>query len=110
MKPTDKLRFTFDYARSRLSNADGGALLFDGYIARLASVYQFNEMIFVRLIGQYNEFSKGVEIDPLFSFKLNPFTIFYAGSTHSLTDFGQSDGFVQTGRQFFLKIQYLWRE
>lgn len=108
LKPTDKLTLDIIYSRSRLSNVVGGELLFDGYISRLTATYQFNNQIFVRLIGQYDQFNKAIEIDPLFSYKLNPFTIFYAGSTHSMTNFGDPYGVVQTGRQFFIKLQYLW--
>ncbi len=110
LKPTGKFILDISYARSRLSNVVGGELLFDGYISRLTGTYQFNNQIFVRLIGQYDQFNKAIEIDPLFSYKLNPFTIFYAGSTHSMTNFGDPYGVVQTGRQFFVKLQYLWRD
>ena len=109
LKPTNKLSVTLDYSRSRLSNIVGGQLLFDGYISRIVSIYQFNTKLFVRLIGQYDEFQKEIEIDPLFSFKLNAFAIFYAGSTHTLEGYGAPYGFVQTGREFFVKLQYLLR-
>lgn len=107
--PTDKLSMTFDYSRSRLSDVDGGQLFFDGYIGRVVSIYQFSNKVFVRLIGQYDQFQKQVEIDPLFSYRLNAFTVFYAGSTHSLENFGEPYGIIQTERQFFIKLQYLWR-
>ncbi len=109
VNPTDKLSVTVDYSRSRLSNVVGGELLFDGYISRVVGVYQFSNKIFVRLIGQYDEFQKQLEIDPLFSYRLNAFTIFYAGTTHSFDNFEEPYGFVQTGREFFVKLQYLWR-
>lgn len=110
LKPTNRLSFTIDYSRSGLSNIVGGELLFDGYISRVDAIYQFSNRIFVRLIGQYDQFQKQLEIDPLFSYKLNAFTIFYAGSTHSADNYGEPYGFVQTGRQFFVKLQYLWRD
>ncbi len=110
LKPTEKLSLTLDYSRSRLSDIVGNALLFDGYISRLSTIYQFNDQIFLRLIGQYDQFNKAIEIDPLFSYKLNPFTIFYAGSTESLTNYDDQFGIRQTGRQFFIKLQYLWRD
>ncbi len=110
LKPTDRLTLTIDYSRSRLSNVVGGELLFDGYITRLEGIYQFSNKVFLRLIGQYDKFSNQFEVDPLFSYKLNPFTIFYAGSTHSLEEYGQPYGIVPTARQFFIKLQYLWRD
>jgi len=110
LKPTDKLSMTLDYSRSRLVDTTQNNLLFDGYISRLSTIYQFNDRIFIRLISQYDQFNKVIEIDPLFSYKLNPFTIFYAGSTASLTNYGDPFGIRQTGRQFFVKLQYLWRD
>jgi len=52
-----------------------------------------------------------VNVYPLLSYKLNPFTIFYAGSTYDGRDFDDSrrNNFIQTQRQFFVKLQYLIR-
>jgi len=108
LKPTERLSFDASYQRSRLKAETTNNLIYDGYIGRLTSIYQFNQQLFFRVIGEYNSFARSIEIDPLFSFKLNPFTIFYAGSTHSLTDFGLPYGVKQTSRQFFIKLQYLW--
>lgn len=110
LKPTNNLSLTMDFSRSRLVDTVGNNLLYDGYISRLSTIYQFNDQIFLRLIGQYDQFNKVLEIDPLFSYKLNPFTIFYAGSTDNLTNYGDPFGIRQTGRQFFVKLQYLWRD
>ncbi|MBF8249280.1 MAG: hypothetical protein HW374_2080 [Bacteroidetes bacterium] len=55
------------------------------------------------MIGQYDSFDKAI------SYKWNPFTIFYAGSTSSLQDYGNPSGVRQTARQYFVKLQYLWR-
>ena len=41
---------------------------------------------------------------------INPFTVFFVGSSHSMTDFEDDhSGFRQTDRIFFLKFQYLFR-
>lgn len=109
LKPTNKLQFDLSYARARLSSVDTQKLFFDGYIARTTATYQFTSEFFLRMIGQYNSFDRIVDLYPLFSYKLNPFTIFYAGSTSSMTEFDQPYGFKQTVRQYFLKLQYLWR-
>lgn len=107
-KPTDKLSLNISYQRSRLTSEATNDLIYDGYISRFTGIYQFSEQLFFRIIGQYNSFDKSIQIDPLLSFKLNPFTIFYAGSTHSLTNFEEPYGVKQTSRQFFIKLQYLW--
>ena len=110
VKPTSQLELDLSYSRSRLSDVSTQELFYDGYISRATAIYQFSSDVFFRLIGQYDEFNRAVEIDPLLSYKLNPFTICYAGSTHDLTDFPSPFGFEQTERQFFIKVQYLWRQ
>jgi hypothetical protein len=72
-------------------------------------IYQFTSEVFLRLIGQYDKFNKAVDFFPLVSYKLNAYTIFYIGSTYSLSDYGDPFGFRQTSRQYFLKLQYLYR-
>ncbi len=109
LKPTAKLEIDLSYSRSRLTDIITHDLLFDGYIARCVGIYQFSPDLFVRLVNQYDGFQKVIEIDPLLSYKLNPFTIFYVGSTHSLTNFDDPFGVQQTARQYFIKLQYLWR-
>lgn len=107
--PTSQLKVELGFSRARLSDIMTGALFFDGYIARTVCVYQFTPEFLVRLIGQYDQFNRKIDIYPLISYKLNPYTIFYAGSTYSLTDYGYPFGVQQTARQYFLKLQYLWR-
>jgi hypothetical protein len=109
VKPTSQLEIDLSYSRARLSSIATGELFYDGYIARVVGIYQFTPEIFLRVIGQYDEFNKAVSAFPLLSYKLNPYTIFYVGSTYDLTDFGNPYGFKQTSRQYFLKLQYLFR-
>jgi len=111
LKPTSQLAIDLTYSRSRLTSIATGKLLYDGYVARTVTGYQFTRNMFLRLIGAYDSFDKAVEIFPLFSYKLNPFTIFYAGSTYSLSSFpGQEPyEFSKTERQYFVKFQYLLR-
>ena len=69
-------------------------------------MYQFTPEFLLRVIGQYDQFNQAIDIYPLLSYKLNPYTIFYAGSTYSLSDYGPPFGTKQTARQYFLKLQY----
>jgi hypothetical protein len=108
-RPTDKLQIEVSYSRARLSSVATGELFFDGYIARTVTKYQFTAELLLRVIAQYDSFDKSLELYPLISYKLNPFTTFYAGSTYNAARFDDPFGFTQTGRQFFLKLQYLWR-
>jgi len=109
IKPTSQLQIELSYARARLSSVATGELYYDGYIARTVGVYQFTPELFLRVIGQYDQFNKAIDFYPLLSYKLNPYTIFYAGSTYSLYDFGAPYGVKQTARQYFVKLQYLIR-
>ena len=109
VKPTSQLEIDLSYSRARLSSIATGELFYDGYIARMVGIYQFTSEVFLRLIGQYDEFNKAINVFPLVSYKLNPYTIFYIGSTYDLSDFGNPYGFKQTSRQYFLKLQYLFR-
>ncbi len=109
VRPTSQLEVDFSYERARLLNLTGDQLFYDGYIARITTIYQFTKEIFLRVIGQYDEFGNDIEIYPLLSYKLNPYTIFYAGSTDNLTDFGDPFGTQTTSREYFIKFQYLIR-
>jgi hypothetical protein len=109
LRPTSRLQVDLSYSRARLSSVASGVLFFDGYISRVMGIYQFTPEIFLRVIGQYDQFNKAIDFYPLLSYKLNPFTIFYAGSTYDLSDFGSPFGVKQTARQYFLKLQYLLR-
>ncbi|MFN3135539.1 MAG: hypothetical protein ACK44H_08225, partial [Candidatus Kryptonium sp.] len=110
LKPTDKFESSIWIAKARLEDDRTGELFYDGYIAGLVGIYQFNPNLFIRLITQYDSFSRSVQVFPLLSFKLNPFTIFYIGSVVDMHNFGEPYGVKQTNRQFFLKLQYLWRD
>ena len=94
-------------AYSVLDRIDNGKNIFDGYIFRSRFNYQFTRELFLRMIVQYNNFSENLAIEPLLSYKLNPFTIFYIGSTHDYFNFPNNKGWIQTQRQFFMKFQYL---
>jgi len=109
LKPTDKFESSIWIAKARLEDDRTGEIFYDGYVAGLVGIYQFNPNFFIRLITQYNSFSRSIQVFPLLSFKLNPFTIFYIGSVADMLDFGEPHGVKQTNRQFFLKFQYLWR-
>jgi hypothetical protein len=113
IKPMDRLRIepTFDYDKSR--DRITGELLFEGFIARVRTHYQFTREFFMRLVVQYNDFSERWNIDPLLTYRLNPFSLFYIGSTHeydnlySYADY--EDQWRLSRRQFFVKLQYLFQ-
>jgi hypothetical protein len=90
----------------------GGEKLFAGYILRNKSTLQIDKNFSLRLISQYDSFSGNFNFNPLLSYKLNPFSVFYVGSTYNYDDITNTNGvprYTLSGRQFFLKFQYLWR-
>ena len=109
VRPSSRLEIALSYSRARLSSAETGQLFYDGYIAQTTGIFQFTREIFLRMIGQYDELNGEIDIYPLLSYKLNPYTIFYAGSTYTLSDFGDPFGIQTSARQYFVKLQYLIR-
>ena len=98
----------------RLAREASGEETGEGYILRSRWSYQFTRRFFFRLVAQYNDFSGRLDLDPLLTYKVNPFTAIYVGSTHDFVEYpdvsGYSrDGFYQTERQIFFKLQYLFR-
>lgn len=111
-KPMDRFSAELNYSYSELSDKIGGNVLYAGYILRNKITYQFSKKFFLRLITQYDLFSNQVNIDPLLSYKWNPFTIFYIGSSQELIDYkninSTGTSLKETKRQFFAKFQYLF--
>jgi len=112
-KPLDRLRIepTFDYDKS--DDPATGENIFEGYIARVRTQFQFTRELFVRLVVQYNDFWERWDVDPLLTYRLNPFSLFYIGSTYdynylySYSD--QRDRWMLSQRQYFVKLQYLFQ-
>ena len=118
------------HLRNRLSHTwqkldvEGGNL-FTANLTQLTTIYQFNVRTFVRAIFQYTQIERTPELyialDPadvepeserlftqlLFSYKLNPQTVFFLGySDVALAD--QRIDLTRESRTLFLKIGYAW--
>ena len=111
------LNIQFDYLLQQL-DVDGGQL-FEADVYQLRAVYQFNVRTFVRAVLQYTNLDRNLDLylvsrrakeeelfsQLLFSYKLNPQTVLFAGYTDGR--FGlQNVELTQTDRTFFLKIGY----
>lgn len=110
LKPFHNIVFENNYSYFELSNNRGGEKLYTGYIFRNKTSFQFTRNFFLRLVVQYDSFAKRFDVDPLLSYKWNPFTIFYFGSTHDFAEISSDNvnrKFKETQRQFFAKFQYL---
>jgi hypothetical protein len=124
LKPYQRLIVEPLWRYSKLSYRDGGPEIFRSYILRSRVNYQFTRKLFVRFVVQYRNRREIVEdepsrytrteslsIEPLVTYRVNPFTTFYLGSTHGSEDLDDlAEGKLRpTSRQFFLKLQYLLR-
>ena len=113
LKPFDRLIIEPDLNYARSIHVDTGEELFDGYITRTRIRFQANKELSLRFVIQYNHFSEKWEFDPLLTYRLSPFSVFYVGSTYDYDNMALSprdpSNWKLTSRQFFLKLQYLFR-
>ena len=113
IKPCDRLRITsrFDHAHS--SDLATGQELFRDFIARSEISFQGSRELSLRLIFQYRDHDRIWGADPLLTYRINPLSTFYLGSTRDYRDLEGTDpggpGWRLTARQYFLKLQYLFR-
>ncbi|MFB0515000.1 MAG: hypothetical protein ACETWG_00150 [Candidatus Neomarinimicrobiota bacterium] len=70
--------------------------------------YQFTKRLFLRLVVQYNHFDDLFDIDPLLTYRINPFSAFYIGPAFDYQDYGDQTSFSPTERTYFFKFLYLF--
>lgn len=124
LRPTDRLKIEPTFAFSRMNHLDSymsehpdsNRRIFSGYILRVRNNFQFTRELNVRLVVQFNDFSDRLDFEPLITYQLNPFTIFYFGSNNRyqyfLSDTSNNwpdSRWKLSSRQFFAKLQYLFR-
>jgi hypothetical protein len=107
LKPFHRLVIEPSLSYSELSKL-GGEKVYSGYIARTRVNVQYNRELQFRMVLQYNDFSGRLDVEPLVVYQLNPFSMFYVGSTFASREF-DGVGFRGTDRQYFAKVQYLFR-
>jgi hypothetical protein len=119
LKATSQLLVYLEYRNFNIAELDGGPEVYDTFVSRARVTYQFSKRLFLRMVGEYVDDSRQFSLDPLLSYKINPFTVFFIGSSHSFNQFEDdpqtaeieinNNGYRQTDRLFFLKFQYLIR-
>ncbi|PIV81597.1 hypothetical protein COW53_03540, partial [bacterium CG17_big_fil_post_rev_8_21_14_2_50_64_8] len=97
----------------RSEDESTGEELFRDFIARSVISYQGSRELSLRLILQYRDRDRVWEADPLLTYRINPLSTFFLGSTRDYRDLTESDpggpGWRLTNRQYFMKLQYLFR-
>lgn len=116
-KPTDPLRISLDYTKSRLRRNDNGQVAYDTNIFSLRSTYQFTRFLYTRLRVDYDTLSANTSGQFLFGWNPNPGTAFYVGynddfnfSGHNIFSQQFEPGFVRNSRTFFIRASYLFRK
>ncbi|MDH3439406.1 MAG: carbohydrate binding family 9 domain-containing protein [Gammaproteobacteria bacterium] len=99
-----------------------GPNIFDAQVHDLRLTWQFNNRSFVRLTTQYRKVDRNPamyidEVDAssmsvgrqlLYSYKLNPQTVFFLGFSDRHIEDDDLDDLTNTDRTYFLKIGYAW--
>ena len=109
IRPVDRVSIEPSINYSRLEDGETGEEIFSGYVLRTRANLNFSRRLFLRLVLQYNDFSDQLNLEPLVTYRLNPFTLFYVGSTQVWEDFAEQDVFAETSRQYFAKLQVLYQ-
>jgi hypothetical protein len=131
LRPTPKLRLDETYILSHLHTRNGGASIYTNHIARSKINYQATRELSFRAIFDYNSVlpnaslvaldrTKRIGCDLLATYLLHPGTALYVGYTDiyqnlaldpSRPPYLQLSGFpdLNTGRQIFVKLSYLFR-
>jgi hypothetical protein len=108
-KPLQQFTIEPELSYFKLNNRDTKAKIAEGSVFRTRFNYQLTRELFVRMIVQYDDFDQALSLEPLVTYKINPFTVFYVGSNYAMNyDIkGRIDSSLHS-RQFFLKFQYLF--
>ena len=112
LKVSDRMQVGGTYENYRMTTLDKKEEYYSGYLTGIRMNYQYNRALSFRLLGQYNDFSRTFQLQPLVSYQPSPFTIFYIGSTsNQIADNLSIDSIKESqinDRQLFLKFQYLF--
>jgi len=117
IKPVDRLLIENSYQYYKSNNISTDEELFEGYILLTRLNYQITRELSIRILGQYDNFYDHWDFDPLLTYRLNPFSIFYIGTTLDYDRYdtrNDSDKVIGSStrlgtRQFFMKLQYLFQ-
>lgn len=113
IRPINRMLISASYNYISSDDLDTGERLFSQSVFRSTLSLQLSREFSLRLITQYNDRYRTWDIDPLLTYRINSLTVFYIGSTRryrnlTLIDDGL-DGWNMTDRQYFVKLQYLFR-
>jgi hypothetical protein len=116
-QPTNALRMSLSYTKSRLTRRDTNKIAFDDNIFSFRSTYQFTNFVSFRARIDYDTLATNVRGQLLLGWTPNPGTSLLIGYNDDLNYKGFSPftgqremGFQRNGRAFFIKMSYLIRK
>ena len=115
------LLLRYDGVLVQLDRKDG-AKIFDAAVHDVRLTWQFSVRSFLRLTTQFQDIERNPdsyidEVDRrsrdvgrqlLYSYKINPQTVFFLGYSDALIDDDNLSGLTTTDRTWFMKIGYAW--
>jgi len=113
LRPHDRLLIEPEYEYIKSIQSETDARLYEGYIFRTRMNYFFSRNFTTRLIVQYNDIYETLNVDPLITYRINPFTVLHAGTSYEYCQMlSTENGYEEKNsylnqRQFFIKLQYL---
>ncbi len=123
LKLLSRLTLTTSYSYERMKDRAGERVMYDGWILRNRANLQINREASLRLVTEYDSFDERFAFEPLLTYRLNAFSVFYLGMSDQylrMREYQRASGdeppapdgdkrWDIDGRQIFAKIQYLLR-
>ncbi|KAA3633948.1 MAG: hypothetical protein DWP97_08100 [Calditrichaeota bacterium] len=140
LKPSDRITIEPNLNYLKGDRTSSNETLYEQIISRTRLQYQYNKKLSLRLVFQYGDYNNiylddadndnnleqhyrngsFINVDPLLTYRLNPFTVFYLGMVSSYDEYATEEYQVNkpptyahdlrlNQRKFFLKLQYLFQ-
>jgi hypothetical protein len=116
LRPSSRLQSQISLNTSRFVDRRTDTEIFDVKIFRALTTYQFTERFLIRNITQFNTFDRTLDLNVLFTYRVNAGTVFFAGyddhyreGRQLSEDLFPTDALQRTNRAMFAKLQYLFR-
>jgi len=116
LQPWDNLRAEGSYIYTDLTSDATGEMFYKYSISRAKLTFQVNQFVFLRGIGEYNDYRSELTTEFLASFNYIPGTAVYLGygsvydKVFSIVNGRVEDtSLLEMRRGLFLKMSYLWR-
>ena len=115
VRPVDRLLMEYSYSYSTSNDIDTDESLWKGFLYWSRISLQMSRRLSLRVVTQYDDFYESWDVDPMLTYRLNAFSVFYVGTTYrydtydGLGPHGLDNTTRLSSRQFFMKLQYLFQ-